>query len=41
MAIRTVTVKIRIKTPEGKRVYANPVWETKVTSEASLCPCSW
>jgi hypothetical protein len=29
MAIRTVTVKIRIKTPEGKRVYANPVWETK------------
>ena len=29
MAIRTVTVKIRIKTPEGKRVYANPVWEAK------------
>jgi site-specific recombinase XerD len=29
MAIRTVTIKIRIKTPEGKRVYANPVFETK------------
>lgn len=29
MAIRIVTVKIRIKTPEGKRVYANPVWEKK------------
>jgi hypothetical protein len=29
MAIRTVTVKIRIKTPEGKRVYAVPMWETK------------
>jgi integrase len=29
MAVRTVTVKIRIKTPDGKRVYANPVWETK------------
>lgn len=29
MAIRTVTIKIRIKTPEGKRVYANPVYETK------------
>src|ERR1700726_4701031 len=29
MAIRIVGVKIRIKTPEGKRVYANPVWEKK------------
>jgi len=29
MAIRTVTVKIRIKTPDGKRVYAGPVYETK------------
>ena len=29
MAIRTVTIKIRIKTAEGKRVYANPVWEAK------------
>jgi hypothetical protein len=30
MAIRTVTIKIRIKTMDGKRVYANPVYETKV-----------
>jgi integrase len=29
MAIRTVTINIRIKTPEGKRVYANPVYEAK------------
>lgn len=29
MAIRTVTIKIRIRTPEGKRVYASPVYETK------------
>jgi hypothetical protein len=29
MAIRTVTIKIRIKTPEGKRVYAIPVYEAK------------
>jgi hypothetical protein len=29
MAIRTVTIKIRIKTMDGKRVYANTVNETK------------
>jgi hypothetical protein len=29
MAIRTVTIKIRIKTSEGKRVYADPVFEAK------------
>jgi integrase len=29
MAIRTVTIKIRIKTPDGKRVYAVPVYEAK------------
>ena len=29
MAIRTVAIKIRIKTPNGKRVYANPVYEAK------------
>ena len=34
MAIRKVTIKIRIKTPEGKRVYANPVWEKKGTLRA-------
>ena len=34
MAIRTVTIKIRIKTPEGKRLYANPVWEKKGTLRA-------
>ena len=29
MAIRKVSIKIRIKTPEGKRMMVNPVWETK------------
>lgn len=29
MAIRTVTIKIRIRTHEGKRLRVNPVWETK------------
>src|ERR1700730_4524422 len=29
MAIRKVSVKIRIKNPTGKRPYENPVWETK------------
>jgi len=29
MAIRKVSVKIRIKNPAGKRPYENPVWETR------------
>jgi hypothetical protein len=29
LAIRTVTIEIRIKTSEGKRPYVNPVWQTK------------
>src|SRR5450759_306778 len=29
MAIKTVSLKIRIKTPEGRRVMVNPAWETK------------
>jgi integrase len=29
MAIRTVTIKLRIKTAEGKRIYAEPVYEAK------------
>ena len=29
MAVRTVRIKLRIKTPEGRRVYADPVFEVK------------
>jgi hypothetical protein len=29
MAIRKVSIKIRIKNPAGKRPYVSPVWETK------------
>jgi len=34
MAIRTVTIEIRIKTPDGKRPYVSPVWVKKGTLKA-------